>query len=273
MSSDSAAINVEKWRQWVNAGCVWTVPIAHNEFQDFLHGDGDLVLATQAPIPREWYMPLKGKQVVGLACGGGQQVPYLIAQGAIVTVCDICPEQLGIEQELAIREGYEVSCIECDISEGLPFDNEIFDLAINPVSVSYIEEVENVWRECFRILKPGGVLLTAFPNPDIYSLELDNETCVLRRPLPFSPKDLREDDARIRLIKTDGMQFSHSLEKLIGGQTSAGFSIVGFLEDRHFSCDHDMNYDTFIGAVASKSAKYIPTYFLTRAIKPERRRI
>ena len=51
---------------------------------------------------------LKGKKVLGLASGGGQQMPIFAALGAECTVLDYSPNQLKSEDMVARREGYEI---------------------------------------------------------------------------------------------------------------------------------------------------------------------
>ena len=46
----------------------------------------------------------------------------------------------------------------------LPFEDEAFDLIFHPVSNCYIEDVVHVWKECYRILKKGGILLAGLDN-------------------------------------------------------------------------------------------------------------
>jgi len=40
------------------------------------------VLTPTKPVPREWFGDLKGKKLLGLASGGGQQMPIFTAAGA-----------------------------------------------------------------------------------------------------------------------------------------------------------------------------------------------
>ena len=40
----------------------------------------------------------------------------------------------------------------------LPFADASFDLIFHPVSNCYVEQLDPIWRECARVLKPGGVL-------------------------------------------------------------------------------------------------------------------
>lgn len=102
------------------------------------------------------------------------------------------------------------------------------DLIINPVSNCYIEQVKPVFRECYRVLKPGGSLIGGYDNGINYIF--DNEETTLTYALPFNP--LHDERARQLLLDEDaGMQFSHTLDEQIGGQLEAGFTLRALYED------------------------------------------
>ena len=48
------------------------------------------------------------------------------------------------------------------------FADASFDLVFHPVSNLFCPELAPVWRECFRVLRPGGALLAGFVNPDVF---------------------------------------------------------------------------------------------------------
>lgn len=86
-------------------------------------------------------------------------MPIFTAAGAECTVLDYSEKQLESERVVAEREGYRINIIRADMSKPLPFADASFDIIFHPVSNCYIEKVEPVFLECFRILKKGGVLL------------------------------------------------------------------------------------------------------------------
>ena len=45
------------------------------------------------------------------------------------------------------------------MTQPLPFADESFDLIFHPVSNCYVEKVEPIFLECYRVLKKGGILL------------------------------------------------------------------------------------------------------------------
>ncbi len=72
-------------------------------------------LLQQKQSPHGWFGNLKGKKVLGLASGGGQQIPIFSALGAECTVLDYSGEQCQREREIAEREGYDVEILQFDM--------------------------------------------------------------------------------------------------------------------------------------------------------------
>ena len=72
-------INSETIDRWVEEGWEWGIPISHEEFLRAKEGDFRIVLTPTRAVPREWFPDLRGKRVLGLASGGGQQMPIFAA--------------------------------------------------------------------------------------------------------------------------------------------------------------------------------------------------
>lgn len=213
---------------WCRDGWEWGQPISHEVYEQALQGHWDVLLTPTRPVPHEWFGDLRGKKLLGLASGGGQQLPIFTALGAECTLLDYSAQQCESERMVADREGYAVRIIQGDMSQRLPFEDESFDLIFHPVSNCYVEQVEPIFKECYRVLKKGGVLLGGYDIGINYIF--DNEEERLAYPLPFNPlkdRQLYEDS-----IKNDwGIQFSHTLEEQIGGQLKAGLRLTHLYED------------------------------------------
>ena len=182
---DWAAINAEAIDRWVEAGWMWGVPIDSTTYQNARDGEWSVVLTPTKPVPKSWCPPLAGKRVLGLASGGGQQMPIFAALGADCTLLDYSERQLQTDRFVAEREGYSIETIRADMSRPLPFSDNTFDLIFHPVSNCYIEEVEPLWRECHRILKGGGLLMAGLDNGINYLFDEDEQKVVHH--LPFNP--------------------------------------------------------------------------------------
>ncbi|MGK3885416.1 class I SAM-dependent methyltransferase, partial [Enterococcus faecium] len=74
---DIRAYNREAWDRQAAAGNRWTVPVGPEVIAAARRGDWGVVLTPSRPVPREWFPPLDGLNVLCLASGGGQQGPVL----------------------------------------------------------------------------------------------------------------------------------------------------------------------------------------------------
>ena len=252
MSESYQDINAKTIDRWVENDWEWGRPITHEQFIAAKAGDWSIVLTPTKPVPADWFPDLKGRKLLGLACGGGQQMPLFAAAGAKCTVLDYSERQLESERMVSRREGYEIEIVRADMSKALPFADESFDVIVHPVSNSYIREVEPLWRECFRILKPGGVLLAGLDNGINYLF--DDEETMLTHSLPFDP--VSDPALMEELQATDsGVQFSHTFEEQVGGQLKAGLVLTHLFEDYN--------------SEGRLCELHIPTFLATRAVKPK----
>lgn len=246
-------INSKTWDKWAENGCEWSVPISHEEYINAKAGNWGVYLTPCKTVPKDWFLPFEGARLLGLASGGGQQMPVFSALGADCTVFDYSDSQLESERAVSAREGYSISIIKGDMTKRLPFEDENFDMIFHPVSNCYIEDVYHVWKECYRVLKKGGVLLAGMDNGLNFLFEDDNPLTVVNK-LPFNPLKMSDERFRQMSDNHEGIQFSHSLEEQIGGQLKAGFVLTDIFEDR----------DREGGA---KIGEYAPQYIATRAVK------
>ena len=244
-------INAKTIDHWNKDGWEWGTPISHETFLNAKNGTWDVVLTPTKPVPHDWFGDLSGKKVLGLASGGGQQMPIFAALGAECTVLDYTLSQLESERLVAEREGYEIHIVRADMTKPFPFPDESFDLIFHPVSNCYIEEVESVWRECARVLRPGGRLLAGLDNGINYVFdESETKMCFS---LPFNPLQ-NPDQMQFSVEKNEGIQFSHTIEEQIGGQLRAGFILKDIFGDTN--------------GVGLLHEHTVPTFWASLAIKP-----
>ena len=50
------------------------------------------------------------------------------------------------------------------VGEKLPYDNNSFDFIVSTDTFEHVQNLENTMNECFRVLKPDGMLLAVFPQ-------------------------------------------------------------------------------------------------------------
>lgn len=244
-------INARIIDSWVAEGWEWGKPIDHETYLRAAQGDWQILLTPTIPVPEAWFPPLEGTRVLGLASGGGQQMPILTAAGARCTVLDYAPSQIESERLVAEREGYDIETVRADMTEPLPFPDESFGLVVNPVSLCYVRDTSPIWREVMRILEPGGVLLTGLDIGFNYVVDEDENRIV--RGLPYDPianPSIREQDDP----EEYGLQFSHTTGETLRTMLHAGFVIDDLFDD--------------VNGEGRLSELGIPTMLAVRAHKP-----
>ena len=246
-------INADTIDGWNKEGWEWGIPITHKQFCRAKEGEWKILLTPTKIMPRKWLpQSLKGLKILGLASGGAQQIPVFAALGANCTVLDYSEKQLESERMVAAREGYEIQIVRADMTKPLPFHDGAFDLIFHPVSNCYVHEVLPIWRECYRVLVPGDILLAGLDNGLNFAFD-EEHGCALRYTLPFDP--LANEDQRRDLEEADdGMQFSHTIEEQIGGQLEAGFRLTHVYGDTN--------------GVGPLHEHHVPTFWATRAVRP-----
>ncbi|CAA9384266.1 MAG: Uncharacterized methyltransferase YbaJ [uncultured Rubrobacteraceae bacterium] len=255
---DVRGYNQEAWDREVERGNQWTLPVGPEVIEAARRGQWDVLLTDSIPVPKAWFPEMRGAEILCLASGGGQQAPVFAAAGARVTVLDNSPGQLAQDRLVAGRDSLELRTVQGDMRDLSLFADGSFDLVFHPVSNLFVPEVRPVWKEAFRVLRRGGNLLAGFLNPAVYIFDADLADSTgelrVRYELPFAAStSLSEEDLRGQIERGEPLEFSHTLEDQIGGQTDAGFVISGFYEDRHRD---------------DPIAAYMPTFVATRATKP-----
>ena len=254
--------NQVAWDNQSNLGqSRWVQPVSTAEVTAARAGDWQGILTPTKAVPEDWVGDIQGKDLLGLASAGGQQMPLFAAAGARGTSFDNSPAQLAKDRFVAQRHGLDIACEQGDMADLSRFTDECFDLIFDPISNVFSEHILPVWQHCARILRPGGRLLSGFMNPDFFLFDHDDldqgGPIQVRFALPFADSEqLNENDIMARQAQGQALEFSHSLQTQIGGQLDAGLLLAGFYEDY---------WDT----QATSLNAYMPTSMATLAIKPK----
>lgn len=251
--------NRRAWDRQVALGNEWTIPVTSEQVSRARQGDWSIVLTPTKAVPRDWFPPLQGARVLGLASGGGQQGPILAAAGAKVTILDNSPAQLERDRSVARRDGLALEAVQGDMRDLSAFADGSFDLIVHPVSNSFVPDVLPVWREAHRVLRRGGVLLAGFCNPVLFTTDYALEKqgiAQMRYAIPYSDlTSLTPEERRAFVGDEEPLAFGHTLDDQLGGQLAAGFVLTGFFEDRWREDRSPIN-------------RYLPCFIATRAVKP-----
>lgn len=252
---DYTKINSSIWDARCDKNDIWTLPVTSETVKLAKDGIWHILLTPRKPVPADWFPEnLKQKKVLCLASGGGQQGPILAAAGANVTVFDNSRKQLAQDEAVAKRDGLIIKTVPGNMQDLSAFMDESFDLIVHPWSNGYVDNILPVWKECARVLKKNGLLLSGFGNPVEHifnAAKLEQGIFSIENTIPYADIEHLNDPEIRSIAEADGYLWSHTLEQQIQGQIDAGFAIVGFYED--------------IGGTALDS--YLPTSIATKAIK------
>lgn len=247
--------NQSAWDNYVDKKDRWTIPVSEQELVNVKNGNWSIVLTPVKAVPQNWFPTLTGLKILGLASGGGQQGPILAALGADVTIFDNSEKQLQQDKTLSDKFDLGIKTVQGDMKDLSVFADNSFDLIFNPCSILFVDNVLSVWKECYRVLKPNGVLMTGLINP--VSFQLDEENLKLIYKQPFS--DLHSlPTEKLEELKqnNEALVFGHSLTDQIGGQLVAGFTITAMFEDSWGG--------------ENKMDEYLPAFIATRAVKRQK---
>ena len=247
--------NEKIWDERSENNDTWSIPVSSEVVKKAREGEWSILLTPTKPVPASWFpQNLNGKKVLCLASGGGQQGPVLAATGADVTVFDNSTKQLEKDLFVAQRDNLTIKTVQGNMQDLSVFEDKSFDCIIHPWSNGYIDDVLPVWKECARVLKKNGLLLSGFGNPIEYifdSGKLEQGILDVKHKIPYADIEHMDDPEIKAIVESGGYIWSHTLEDQIQGQIAAGFAIIGFYED--------------IGGTALDN--YINSSIATKAIK------
>ena len=123
----------------------------------YLNKQGDLTEYQYDAWLEKYKRLLKGKKVIDLGCGIGNDSKMLVEQGVQVHACDFSQEALKILQQNLPT----VPCTCIDMTKKFPFEDGCFDVVVADLSLHYFtwEVTVGIVAEIARILTIGGSLL------------------------------------------------------------------------------------------------------------------
>ena len=259
---DIAKHNQRLWEELVRNGTVYSLPwldLNRTLLDDYVTGRIEVLPRPYMYIyPRSVLENAEGKDVLLLASGGGQQSAVYGLLGACVTAFDLTDAQLEADRAAADHHGYEITTIRGDMRDLSVLSEASFDLVYHAISLVFVPDVREVYREVHRVLRPGGVYRVGHCHPATQTVD---ETCLrdgkYEIPGPFKSGPIEGADAR---------EFVHMFSDIFNGLCDLGFHIDGVFEDpRHL-------YPLAEAQEGSEKhmLKMVQKYFCIVATKPEK---
>lgn len=111
---------------------------------------------------------IKGKTILDLACGSGFFTRAFYRAGARVVAIDLSPELIALGKETLAREKPSGGAVawHAASADAIPLvKDKSVDAVTIILSIQNMENALGVFRECARVLKPGGHLLLVMNHP------------------------------------------------------------------------------------------------------------
>ena len=168
---------------------------------------------------------LRGKRVLELGCGGAQCSIAFARQGANAIGVDISSQQLAFAKRLVEREGVKVELRHGDLADLAFVRADTMDLVFSAYAFGYVDDLDRVFRQVHRVLKPQHPLVFSLPHPtyDMIDDEADPDLLIRRSYFDRTPIDLERDGVRFT-------EYRHTLADLFTSLTRANFRIDTILE-------------------------------------------
>src|SRR5918994_429028 len=111
-------LNKAAWDRAVDEGTnPYTLVVSPEQVAEARAGKWALYLSDCKIVPRDWFPELKGRRVLCLASGGGQQAPIFAAIGAEVTLLDASAKQVELDRFVAERDCLSIETVEGDMAD------------------------------------------------------------------------------------------------------------------------------------------------------------
>ena len=168
---------------------------------------------------------VEGKRVLELGCGGAQCSIAFARQGAHAIGVDISGEQLAFARRLVAREGVKVDLRHGDLADLAFVRADTMDLVFSAYAFGFIEDLDRVFRQVHRVLKPEHPVVFSLPHPAYDMIDDDAEPALLIRRSYFdrTPIEYERDGVRF----TD---YRHTISDLFASLTRANFRVDTILE-------------------------------------------
>jgi SAM-dependent methyltransferase len=175
-----------------------------------------------------------GKKVLCLAAGGGWHGPLFASVEARVTVVDISPEMLALDNEVATQRGLKLRTLEASIDHLSELTDAEFDLVIQPVSTCYVPDINCVYREVARVTAPGGLYISQHKQPvNLQSGAMPSSNGYPIQESYYRSGPLPSEHVNALHRESGTLEYVHRWDDLLGGICRAGFVIEDVAEPRH----------------------------------------
>jgi 2-polyprenyl-3-methyl-5-hydroxy-6-metoxy-1,4-benzoquinol methylase len=163
---------------------------------------------------------VRGKRVLDAGCGPGHYAEWLLEHGARVTAIDAAERFVQLARQ---RLGERAHVRQADLSQPLDFlADDSFEVIVSALVLDHIADLESVFREFYRLLGAGGVLVFSLTHPH-------------NRIRKFPDMDYHQTALLLEEWTSYGVTvptYRRPLSAITDALSAAGFRITNILEPR-----------------------------------------
>ena len=198
-----------------------------------------------------------GKDVLEIACGGGQSAAHLAEQGAQVTGVDFSSGQLAHARAFVRSKKVRVRFIESNVEDLSMLKDSSFDIAFSAYAFGFVEDIHQTFGEIRRVLRPGGLFAFSWQSP-MYPITRDGTLEIRRSYFDRNPIVFQDEGGtEVHFHRTYG-DWHRAL-------TEAGFVVTDILEPEPLPKEN-----TYADDFPLTKIQTIPGTTIWRARRPRR---
>lgn len=109
-------------------------------------------------------------KLLDLACGDGSDILYYKTLTPHISGIDASEELVSIAKKNCDAD------IHVGLAENIPFENDTFDIVLSKYAIMTSADMEPIFKEIHRVLKPGGIMMYLVTHPFRQYIEKRDET-------------------------------------------------------------------------------------------------
>jgi SAM-dependent methyltransferase len=175
---------------------------------------------------------LRGRRVLDLGCGSGENAIVLATRGAHVIALDTSKAQLALARKLADAAEVRVEWHESDVCDLAFLRADSIDLALAAGVIGEVDDLDRLFRQVHRVLRPNGAFVFSFDHPVALAVRRDDAAPgalplgaleVRRSYFDPEPVEVPRDGERIRV-------FPRTIATVFAALHRAGYRVEVVLE-------------------------------------------
>ena len=222
-------------------------------------GEQASVVRYGAELPNEADLRLlgnvDGRRVLDLGCGSGQNAVVLARQGAKVLAVDPSVAQVGAARARSEAAEVRVELHQAELAELAFLRSDSIDAALSVMALATVDDLDRVFRQVHRVLKPEAPLVCSFPHPAFAMVDPTGDD-------PLRIVRTYDDDAprRWELDGDDVVDYPRTFAALFTSLQRANFRVDQVVEPTAPATSRD-------GAQDAPVMRVVPATLLLRARK------